>query len=444
MKKVKLNWIYRSLLTIIMLLLVGSYSRAQELNTTIEKTATIKDNITIRSTNSSSKLVIKSWNKNEIRVIYNIEAKGKNEEDIKIFKAELEKKLELAFSKPHEKSIYIDFPYKTATFSKDKVIIKFQKGQKKHELNNFKLNIVVFAPENNPLFIIDHFGQLSIESRKSDVTLILHSTEFSMGDCKSLYLNSSFSKNIKIGKINNADITINSGGLNVNSIENNLTLNANFSNVEFLKIGGNADLKLSSSTFKTSDIKELTLEGSFIRRFTVNNVEKAIIEKFSSSEFRANNINNLQIENSSFSTFRIAQVGNLLIEKSSSSKFYVKAANVVEAPQCSFTDFSISQLKKRFVIKSSSGSIKLDNVTTGFEKISIDGQFVNIDINTQENASYKIEAELEFPNYRFHDITYSLKEKNLSNEKMSGIRGPDKNTNSKIDFDCKSCSITLD
>jgi hypothetical protein len=211
----------------------------------------------------------------------------------------------------------------------------------------------------------------------------------------------------------------------------------------FLKIGGKADLKLSSSTFKTSDIKELTLEGSFIRRFTVNNVEKAIIEKFSSSEFRANNINNLQIENSSFSTFRIAQVGNLLIEKSSSSKFYVKAANVVEAPQCSFTDFSISQLKKRFVTKSSSGSIKLDNVTTGFEKISIDGQFVNIDINTQENASYKIEAELEFPNYRFHDITYSLKEKNLSNEKMSGIRGPDKNTNSKIDFDCKSCSITL-
>ncbi|NJO89697.1 MAG: hypothetical protein HC831_12685 [Chloroflexia bacterium] len=291
--------------------------------------------------------------------------------------------------------------------------------------------------------LLGRFCSINVEDIAANLSVDISSVKFTMGNCKNLKMESSFCKNMSVANVDEAELRLSSSEVSVNEIKGDLNANASFSNIEIAKIGANATLKLSSSTFEASDIKELTLEGSFVRSFVVNNIQKAVIEKFSSSEFKANNMAHLQIHDASFSTFRVAMVENLSIEKSSSSKFYLTAANVVEAPKCSFTDFSIGQLKKRFVTKSSSGSIKLNNVTSGFEKISIDGQFVNIDIDMQENASYKIEAELEFPNYQFHDITYSLKEKNLSNEKMSGMRGGDKNTNSEIRFDCKSCSITL-
>ncbi len=446
MKKKKLNWIYKSILAIVIgLSLIKEGVLAQTMDKTIEKTVNISDNTQIISTNiNGADLTIKNWEQDKIKVIYKIQVKAKNAENLKAFNEELENKLNKQFEGSHDKSLNVSFPLKNYNQKDEHVSIKFQNGKIKHRLAEFKLETIIYAPKKNPLILIHSFNKLIIEGERNDLTLILSSCNFSMGNCNKLKLSTNFCKNVKIGNINEADLNIQSGGISTGVIENSLIVKANFANIEVSKINGNASLDISSSTFKSSNIKELKLSGSFIREFKANNIEKTVIKKLSSSEFVANNINALTIEDASFSTFRVAQIETLSIEKSSSSKFYVTAANVVEAPQCSFTDFSIGQLKKRFVTKSSSGSIKLDDVITDFEKISIDGQFVNININTQENASYKIEAELEFPNYRFHDITYSLKEKNLSNEKMSGIRGTDKNTNSKISFDCKSCSITLD
>ena len=379
MKKEKLNWIYRSLLNLLVLVFASEGLFAQELNKSIEKTASISNTITIFSTNSSSKLLVKTWDKNQVKVIYNISIKAKSEEDIKGFESELQKNLNEAFTGPHEKSIHVDFPSKNTTFGKNKVTMKFQKGKKKHELTEFKLDMVIYAPKNNPLVLHSNFGQLAIEGKRTDVSVILHSSEFSMGDCKTLSLHSSFCKNMKVGNVDEADLKISSGDLSMGEIKTNLKLNSSFSNIEIKRIGGVANMKLSSSTFETSDINELELEGSFIRRFVANNIGKVVLSKFSSSEFRANNIKYLNIDNSSFSTFRIALVDKLNVMKSSSSKFYITAASIVEAPSCSFTDFSISQLKTSFVARSSSGSIELNTVASGFDKIKIDGSFVNID-----------------------------------------------------------------
>jgi len=443
MKKEKLNWIYRNLLVIVALLFITGSLFAQELNKTIEKTTNIANNIRIFSGNTSSKLLVKTWDKKQLKVIYNLQIKAKSNDDIKAFETELESILNEEFKGPYEKSINVSFPYKNYTHNRNKITLRFQKGKKRHELTEFKLDVVIYAPKGNPLSLTSSFGQLVIEGERADVSLILNSSEFSMGDCNNLTLHSNFCKNMKVGNVEEAELKVSSGDLNLNEIKGNLVLKASFSNIEISKIGGRADLKLSSSTFKTSDIKELELDGSFIRRFVANNVGKAKISRLSSSEFRANKIKFLTIDNSSFSTFRIAQVENLSLIKSSSSKFYITAANIVEATSCSFTDFSINKLKTSFVTRSSSGSIELNSVAAGFDKIKIDGSFVNIDIGVEENSNYKIKAELDFPNYRFKDVNFSNRNKGLSHESLSGYKGTDKNASSEISFDCKSCSITL-
>jgi len=274
----------------------------------------------------------------------------------------------------------------------------------------------------------------------ADITV--SSGQLQMGNCKNLKIKASFTKNIKIGNVENATMQISSSDIEMGEVKNNLNLRASFSGVKIGKIGNKAELNLSSSTFETSDIKELDLEASFVRRFKMGNAEKANI-RLSSSEFEAMNIKTVNISSVSFSTINIDEVDKLYAPKCSSTKFYIQKANTVEATSSSFSDFYIYSLKKSFTTQSSSGSIHLTNVANGFDKIDIDGQFVNIDISVEKDANYSVSADLEFPNYNFSDVTYQSGIKKMSSEEFKGYKGNDKNPSSSINFDCKSCTIKL-
>lgn len=442
MKKEKLNWIYKNGLMIMVLVLVSTNASAQTIDRTIEKVANIGENVLINVKESNYDLEYRTWDKGTLKVEYSVHIEAKDKSELNAFYQELEKRIEEQLGSVTSGSITISYPFRRIIINNGKTKIQFEGNTKTYQLTKFKTSIIVYAPKINALDLSGSFCKINVGNLEADATIRVSSANFEMGNCKKLKLKADFCKNMKVGKVKEADIKVSSGDITLGEIETNLILNAGFSNIEVLKIGGNANLKLSSSTFKTADIKELYLKGDFVRRFVVDNIQKAVIERFSSSELSANSINTVRIENSSFTTFRIAKANRLSIEKSSSCKYYITAASVVDAPQCSFTDFTIGHLKKRFVTRSSSGSINLDNVVAGFEKISIDGQFVNIDINVDEGSDYKIEADLEFPNFRYSDLQFSRKEKNMNSEFLIGWKG-NNNANSIIKFDCKSCSIAL-
>jgi hypothetical protein len=444
MKKEKLNWIYKAVFVALIGLLTGNTLLAQTIDKTIEKIADIDENVLISVKNSNFDLSYKTWDKSKLKVEYTIHIEAKTNEDLNEFHNELEKEIEKQLTGINSGEVNISYPFKKYVQNNNKVKIVFHNSSKTHYLTRFKASIVIYAPKKNELNLSGSFCKVNIDNLEANATIKISSGKLEMGDCKKLKLQSSFCKNMKVGNVVDAIIKLSSGGIFLNEIKNNLELNASFSNFEATKIGENATVKLSSSTFQTSDIKELNLEGSFIRRFVVNNVEKATIIKFSSSEFRAQNIKNLNIEKTSFSTFRVASINKLMVEKSSSSKFYITAANIIDAPQCSFTNFSIGQLKKRFVTKSSSGSIELENVAEGFEKIKVDGQFVNINIGVERGAGYRIKVDLEFPNFKSEQINFGKKIDEVNTQYFVGWKGDDKEASSEIEFNCKSCSIRLD
>ena len=444
MKKTKLNWIYRNILAIVVGLFVSNNAFAQIINETIENITDIGENVVINVKNLNYDLNYKTWNQKKLKVEYTIHIEAKTDADLNDFYKKLKKEIEQQLKNVSSGSVDISYPFRKVVRNGGNMKVKFEDGSKTHQLKEFKASIVIYAPKKNELNLNGSFSTINIDDLEANASIKINSGKFSIGDCKKLKLQSSFCKNIKVGNVETAELKLSSAGISVGKIKTSLDLNASFSNIEVSKIGGAANIKLSSSTFKSTDLKELSLEGSFVRRFVVNNIEKATINKFSSSEFRAQNIKAFSIENTSFSTFRAAHVKNLNIEKSSSSKFYINIADILEAPQNSFTDFSIGQLNNRFLAKSSSGSIELENVSSGFEKIGIDGEFVNIDIEVEQGAGYKIEADLEFPNFRYNDLNFNKKEKDINSQFLKGWKGNNKNATSEIKLDCKSCSISLD
>jgi hypothetical protein len=135
-------------------------------------------------------------------------------------------------------------------------------------------------------------------------------------------------------------------------------------------------------------------------------------------------------------------VKSLDIENSSSSKFYLTKAENVKAQTASFSDFKIGELKNGFISKANSGSIKIESLLNDFSKVEINGQFVDIDISTNATCSYAVAADLTFPHYSFNNVTFKSQNKEMSHEVLQGSKGNASST-SQMNFNCQSCTITL-
>lgn len=414
---------------------------AQTINKTISKSAQVTANVTIEANASNSDIEINTWDKNQVKADFAIEVSAKTDEDVNAFITALETAIDRQMGTGGN-TLKVSLPIKNWRQNGHKIDIELEGNNNSFHLTKFKAKLLIYMPIQNNLEARNSFGNLNVGNLNANADITVSSGLLQMGNCKSLEIKTSFTKNIRIGNVENATMQISSSDIEMGDVKNDLNLRASFSGIKIAKIVNKASLNLSSSTFETSDIKELDMEASFVRRFKMRNAEKANI-KLSSSEFEAMNIKTVNINNVSFSTINIDEVDKLYAPKCSSTKFYIQKANNIEATSSSFSDFYIYSLKKSFTTQSSSGSIHLTNVADGFDKIDIDGQFVNIDISVEKEANYSVSADLEFPNYNFSEITYLNRNKDLSKEVFKGYKGSEKGATSSINFDCKSCTIKL-
>ena len=151
----------------------------------------------------------------------------------------------------------------------------------------------------------------------------------------------------------------------------------------------------------------------------------------------------MDISMASFSTFRIKDVHSINIDRVNSSKFFIENVANVEANECSFSDFKIDKLSSSFSAKSNSGSIDIKELMEDFINLSIVGQFVNIDINSEEECNFTFSADLSFSSYSFGDLDFTIEEKSVNQKIITGSKGNKTEAKSAMNFDCKSCKIKL-
>lgn len=97
-----------------------------------------------------------------------------------------------------------------------------------------------------------------------------------------------------------------------------------------------------------------------------------------------------------------------------------------------------------FELKSISGNVKIGEVADNFLKIKIDGQFTTTDIHINEKANYTLEAQLQFPKYKFEQLNIESQTSSVNSLELKGWYGNKMQTSSKVLFNCTSCDINLE
>ena len=443
MKKRTFGFISRSITLVVLFIFLNISLIAQQLDTVLIKTRQLSANEIVKLYAISCEVEIQSGAANEIMIEYHLEFEAETQAELNEFFIAMEKSIDNQMKTGYAERIYFPVPYDNMSTKLNQTKLSFKNSSQKYKITDFKRRIVVYMPKQNVLDFKASFSKLAINvDLESNVILNLSSSKLEMGNCKDLDLKTSFSNNMIIGNVENAKMNLSSSSLEMRAINKDLKLKASFSALDVERIVNNADIELNSSKFETESIEKLDLKASFVRLFDVNSVESANLS-LSSSEIEIAKINSMDISMASFSTFRIKDVHSINIDRVNSSKFFIENVANVEANECSFSDFKIDKLSSSFSAKSNSGSIDIKELMEDFINLSIVGQFVNIDIDSEEECNFTFSADLSFSSYSFGDLDFTIEEKSVNQKIITGSKGNKTEAKSAMNFDCKSCKIKL-
>ena len=442
MKEKTLEFIKKSLaITLIIVVSIRlSYSQSTiDTSFVIEKKLT-NDQIVFLNA-SSTDVDIKTWDKSEIKVIYhfNIKSKDRNT-SLEFFKA-LKNSAITNISSNNNNEVDVSLPIEDYLHYRTKLTVNLKKNKKSYQLKDLQKNITIYTSRKNALKLKTSFNHVKIGNFDADVDIKASSTHLSLGNAKKMKLTASFSKGIKIGNIQSANFTLRSSSIKMQNISENLTMNASFSKFESQKIGGNAEIKLNSSGFEAQSAQEIVLRGSFIRKFHLQKVNKAVFD-INSSEIEIDELENAEITNCSFSDFDIKKISSINVVTSNSSKFRIDYIDNLIMGKASFCHIRIGELTSSLKCNTHSGDLEIGKLNKNFKELNVDGQFTDISIITSPESSFSLKANLQFPDYSFNDIPFKKIEKNSSSVEIIGQKGD--SSNSEIILNCKSCDIEVE
>jgi hypothetical protein len=327
-------------------------------------------------------------------------------------------------------------------YSDKRVKLKFQNAGK-HELKRMDGKLVVYLPKSVRLNINSSFHNVEIDDMDSDINLSINSAHLKMGNCNDLILISSFGNDLVVGSVKSAYITVNSGKLKIDNVEGDIQLEGNFSDFKVGRAMGESKININSSTFISNKMDALILRGSFIREFKVEEAGDIGL-LINSSKFYASKIKSCMVAETSFSTIKIDDLEFLTVQSAGSTKFFFQNLWHGRVFESSFSDFSIEKLANTFELKSKSGNVKIGEVSDNFLMVKIKGQFTTTDIHVSEKANYKLEAQLQFPKYKFEELNIESQTSSQNILELKGWYGDKSKADSKVELNCQSCNITLD
>jgi hypothetical protein len=437
----KPGFIFKAL-TATILLTISYNSFCQSLDTTIVRTMNISREDVLYAGNFAGDIDIKTWDKNEVKVEYILSTEANSKEELSAFYKQLVRSIEDQQKEITPGKVTVNYPIRNIHINGRKTEVMFTGSKKEYSLIDMKCSLLIHMPAVNSLNVRSSFKKVTIDNLASDATVSLSSSQLVMGNCRVLNLRASFAAHMKVGNVESAKMDINSSSLEMGTVRSDITLKSSFSDFNIGSIGDSANFDLNSCSLQATDIKILDIRGSFIRNFTVNNVEKIALD-LNSSKFEANKVDLTEVNKASFSTIMINEINNIKIASSSSSAFSLGQVGSLISDECSFSKFNIDKLKKYFAATARSGNIQILNVFPDFEAINIKGSYVSIDLHVDVKSNYLVSADFTYPNYTFSGLQYNNREKDMSHEVINGWKGNKDQASSKIDLKCRSCNITI-
>lgn len=246
-------------------------------------------------------------------------------------------------------AIDIDF-YDTRDYVKAETSLagmnKFWKKVKNWGKNNsYEINYYVNAPRHLYLVLNNKYGHIHTEDMDNKMGIELKYGNFTIGSVHDLDVELGYG-NGEAAHIQNANITVKYGKISIEKAQN-IEVESKYSTIE---VGEAREIRSTSkyNTFRLGDLRVFRNEGKY-------------------DKFRIENVNDIRVHTK-------------------------------------YTDIEVEDIRSNGEFETEYGSLKINDLSSGFQEIDITSKYTGIRIDSQEDAafSYHIEteyADLKVPHY---------------------------------------------
>lgn len=223
-------------------------------------------------------------------------------------------------------------------------------------------------------------------------------------------------------------------------VTGNVTIDARYSQIEFSG-GETGNVKLYESKLKTTFKNNLTLESRYSKinlmgSGTLNyigyedelrsNVHGAVkmktryceVEFMTADEIDANmyegsltlvNLKNKLKLNSRYLKANITNANEILMDSCYETDLILSEVNKITSAKGKYNKYNIGELKQAIDINGYEESIDIKKVSNDFDKIYVDGKYIDLTMNIDSQIAYKLYGKVKYPDFNFEKDDYDVK-----------------------------------
>lgn len=334
-------------------------------------------------------------------------AESKEPENLKI----LENKMTENLISQSGKKVNISMkPYKSynqfAMLAWNYIKMEFKDGSN-IELTKYKvLEFTVHLPEDMDLTIDARYGKLYHKSDiKGNLTLKNYDADYYgqkvSGDVN---IDARYSQ-IDFNTCENGDVKLYESKLNA-SFKNNLKLDSRYSKIKTLGSGtltykGYED-ELRSSVHGTVSMKTRYCEIEFM---TADEIDANMYE----GSLTLVNLKNKLKLNSRYLKANITNANEILMDSCYETDLILSEVNTITSAKGKYNKYNIGELKQAIDINGYEESIDINKVSNDFDKIYVDGKYIDLAMNIDSQIAYKLYGKVKYPDFNFDKEDYEVK-----------------------------------
>ena len=306
------------------------------------------------------------------------------------------------------------------------------------DINNWDKNLITI----DVIITVDHHNEekakelidyIDVEFKQSGNTIeaitsiddkFSKRNSFSFGDNRKEF---SIDYKVNIPKEIQLDLTNKYGSVFINEIYGHSKITVKYGNLKINKLSRENkkplnEIYLAYSNGKIDDCKWLNLT----LKYSKLEIEKckALIAITKYSKLFVDRGSSIVCE-SKYDEYRIGNVANFVTTSA-------------------YTDINIDEISKKLELDNRYGSVNVDYVPKGFEKIDIENDYGNIDISIDMNASYNLKGYAKYADIDYPDEGRVSRIKESNSLNVEGLVGSDKDTKSEVFIRTKYGSVDLD
>jgi RNA polymerase sigma-70 factor (ECF subfamily) len=384
---------------------------------------------------------VRTWEKDEIKIISEHKIEGKTPEDTKTIEKNIKHKVEkTGGTLTLANNTCMEAKQKVRSGKKSTGVISFGNGDKA-KFKTLELHYVVMLPKSVNLKISGHYKKMIVPAMDGNLTARLHDTHLTVGAIggdSELNLNYS---NAVMDKFAALSLNLIDSKISFKSA-NELALNARYSTITAKTIS-NTTLTLFDSHLK-AESADKKLNGNV--RYSTIDFENSVIDKSKLKAFDSKlsipTIAELNIE-LRYSTLTSQKIGSLYIPVSFDSKVNIQKVNDLKGVSSKYTTYQIDELTNTISLHSYDDKLTLLN--TQLASMTFEGRYTTYAIKLASPANYDFDFDGNHGNLDYGKLALTTEAYETKNDHqiINGYFEAGGNENARIKFKCYDSNIQL-